>query len=392
MNQVGVGISTHRDARVAGKSAAEDALKQAGVTSCDYVMMFATVGYPPDVLLKAVRGVTGDAPLTGCGGKGVITQRVSNESNHAVVVMVWKSDELRFTNSKARNTRADSHGAGAEIARALGRIPDDVQALFVFGDGLAFNFDQFERGFKGAVDSPRVVPMIGGTSQDNLELKQMHVYHNDEVFSDGVSTTLLAGTGHTAFQVNHGCVPLGHELTVTRSEGNVILEIDHKPATAVLREYLGDEMMAPHATAFVCLGWRLDAVLAANYDEYIARYITSIDHERGSITIQTDISPGTKVRMTRRDAEKMYRGVEQLGSRLKDELAGNQAKAVLHIDCASRGSFMFSEEQKTKFITRLQETFDPNVPWIGFYSSGEIAPVGGANCFHNFTVAIAAIY
>jgi hypothetical protein len=393
MLQVGVGISAHRDPRTAGRQAAEAAMKQAGTSSCDFVMMFATVGYPPEPLLQAVRAVTGNAPLSGCTGEGIIAQQVTNESNHAIVVMVWKSDELTFTNVKAIGAKKDSRGVGENIARSLGRVPQDAKALFVFADGITFNFDQFNRGFEGAVDAPRPVTMVGGTSLDNMLMKQMYQYHNGEVFNDGVSAALLTGRGSAAFQVNHGCVALGHERTITKSEGNVIFEIDDKPATTVLMEYLApEEIDDAKSRSFLCMGSKAPRALAQEYDDYIIRYISQVDRQKGTITIQTDAVAGTKIWMTRRDGDKMSQGVEELGRRLKRDLQGKKPKAVFHFDCASRGSFMFPEDQKTKFITRLQEVFDPTVPWIGFYTSGEIAPVAGANYFHNFTVAITAIY
>src|SRR5262249_12936914 len=131
---------------------------------------------------------------------------------------------------------------------------------------------------------------------------------------------------------------------------------------------------------------------SARYNEYIVRYIAHIDPERGSIAIQTNIAPGTKITMTRRDSDQMYSGVERLGAELASDLNGKKPKLVFQFDCASRGRLMFAEEEKMRLVTRLQTAVDPTVPWIGFYSSGEIAPIGGTNCFHNFTVALSALY
>ena len=60
--QAGVGMSHHRNPRVAGQEAARQALEQAGVDKPDFVFMFATVGYNQQALLQAVRQATGGAP------------------------------------------------------------------------------------------------------------------------------------------------------------------------------------------------------------------------------------------------------------------------------------------------------------------------------------------
>jgi len=51
---------------------------------------------------------------------------------------------------------------------------------------------------------------------------------------------------------------------------------------------------------------------------------------------------------------------------------------------------MWSEEDRTDFQERLQK-LAPGVPWIGFYSYGEIAPIGDHDFFHNFTSVITAL-
>src|SRR3712207_9368965 len=91
----GVGISRHHNPNVAGREAAEQALKKAGVDKPDFVFMFASVGYDQHSLLRAVREATGGAPLCGCSGEGTISGDDADESNFSVVVMVISSDELR---------------------------------------------------------------------------------------------------------------------------------------------------------------------------------------------------------------------------------------------------------------------------------------------------------
>jgi len=49
------------------------------------------------------------------------------------------------------------------------------------------------------------------------------------------------------------------------------------------------------------------------------------------------------------------------------------------------------EHQKTALQERLQQQI-PEAPWVGFYTLGEIGPVGKFNCFHNYTAVVAAVY
>jgi len=87
-------MSRLHNPNLAGREAAEQALKKADVEWPDFVFMFATVGYDQHSLLRAVREATGDAPLTGRSAEGTINGDDADESNFSVVVMVLSSEEL----------------------------------------------------------------------------------------------------------------------------------------------------------------------------------------------------------------------------------------------------------------------------------------------------------
>src|SRR5919112_130118 len=114
-----VGTSYHHNPNVAGHEAAEQALRNAGVSKPDFVFMFATVGYDQRSVLRAVREATGGAPLTGCSAEGTINGDDADESNYSVVVMAISSDELRWRNGLATGLGADSYATGRQVAQSL---------------------------------------------------------------------------------------------------------------------------------------------------------------------------------------------------------------------------------------------------------------------------------
>jgi hypothetical protein len=70
--KAGVGMSQHHNPNVAGHEAAQQALKEAGVSKPDFVFMFGSIGYDQRSLVRAVRESTGGAPLSGCSAEGTI--------------------------------------------------------------------------------------------------------------------------------------------------------------------------------------------------------------------------------------------------------------------------------------------------------------------------------
>jgi small ligand-binding sensory domain FIST len=95
--------------------------------------------------------------------------------------------------------------------------------------------------------------------------------------------------------------------------------------------------------------------------------------------------------MMRRDPEKMAAGIEELVARVKGSLGGKRPAAVLQMECLARGKHMFREEEKMTFLEKIQGPFTREIPWIGFFCSGEIAPVRDLNFMHNYTTVLSVI-
>lgn len=391
--KAGVGMSHYHNPNVAGREAAEQALQKAGVDRPDFVFMFATVGYDQRSLLQAVRGATGGAPLSGCSAEGTIGGDDADESIFSVVVTAISSDELRWRNGLATGLSTDSRAIGQRVAQSLSSdLSADAVGLFIFPDGTTVNFDHFFAGLEGDLSSDQFLPLWGGGAGDNLALVQTYQYCDDEIVSDGVAYALLSGEVQPASAIGIGYLPIGAERKVTRSQGNVIYEIDGKPAVEVLQEYLPDSALADD--------WRRYAhscvlcLRAPNYmkdEEYVVRTILSLDATDGSAIVQTEVQEGTSIWMTSRDQEKLTADLNKMAEQIKKELGGNQPKLVLHFDCVSRGKLMFRDQEKLQLLRQFRQAVGPEAPWAGFYTFGEIGPVGKHNCYHNYTAVVLAL-
>src|SRR5215204_2710518 len=168
--RAGVGMSRHHNPNVAGREAAEQALKKAGVAKPDFVFMFASIGYDQHSLVRAVRETTRGAPLTGCSAEGTIDGDDADESGFSVVVTAISSDELKWTNGLAAGLEADPRAVGKRVGKDLmPHLSAETIGLFVFPDGLK-DFvvptdnlvDNFFAGLEENLPSERFLPMWGG--------------------------------------------------------------------------------------------------------------------------------------------------------------------------------------------------------------------------------------
>jgi hypothetical protein len=391
--RAGVGVSNLKDPAAAGRQAVAAASRALDGSPPDFVFMFALVGYDQQALLRSVCEATGGAPLCGCSGEGIIAQGLADETNYGVALMCIASDELRFTPLVARNLADNSLAAGEQIARAIGpRLDPEAIALFLFTD-VTLNFDKLMKGLEDTLQSDHMLPILGGLAADNFSSAGTYQYCNDMVLSDSAAAVLMSGRGAIAWGVNHGCVPIGNERKVTRSELNRIYEIDGKPAISILNEYMDQQDRESRKKALInlCIGLKVPGYMK-DYNEYLVRFIPVKNDEAGYIGISAEIPEGTSIWMTRRDHGLVEEGVDSISRQIKEKLENRRPKLILHFDCAGRGKVLFRERQKLIVLEKLQQTLGRDVPWLGFFTYGEICPVGGRNCYHNYTAVVAAVY
>src|ERR687894_2598492 len=401
VTKAGVGMSRHHNPNVAGREAAEQALEKAGVAKPDFVFMFASIGYDQPSLLRAVRETTRGAPLSGCSVEGVIGGEDADESNFSVVVMAISSDELQWTNGLTTGLSADSRAVGQRVAKdLLPHLSLATIGLFVFPDGMsvaldsffAANFDNFFAGLEENLPSNRFLPLWGGGAGNDFNVKvPTFQYCDDEVVSDGVSYALLSGKAQAGWAISHTCIPIGRARTVTRGEGNIIYEIDGKPATEVLKEYLPEQALAedldwvPYSVS-LALCFRAPSYMKD--EEYVIRGIPAVKMADGSITVQTEVSDGTSIWFSSRDKEKVATGLDRMARQIKDQIGGEQPKLVFQFDCATRGKMMFREHEKLQLLKGFRQSVGPEVPWAGLYAFGEIGPVEEHNHRNLYTSVV----
>src|ERR671917_793227 len=393
--KAGVGMSHHHNPNVAGRDAAKQALEKADVAKPDFVFMFASIGYDQRSLLRAVRQTTGEAPLTGCSAEGTINGDSTDESNFSVLVTVISSKELHWRNGLETGLEADPHAVGQRVAQAL--LPDlspETIGLFVF-PVLTGNLDKFFAGLEGDLSSDRFLPLWGGGAGNNLVdwRERTYQYCDDEVISDGVSYALLSGKVQAGWAISHSLIPIGGERKVMRCQGNVIYEIDAKPAVEVLREYLPDHALADEGDggrSAVSLALCSRAPSYIKDEEYVSLGAPTVNLTDGSIAVQTEVQEGMSIWLSSRDKEKVSTGFDRMAKQIKQQLGGEKPKLLFQFECATRGKIMFREQEKLQLHRRFPQAVGPGGPWTGFYALGEIGPVGEHNHIHLYTsVALA---
>ncbi len=388
---IGVGVSREKEGFAAGCEAAQQAIAQIGQTRADLALVFATIGYNQEDLLAGIRTITGDTPLSGCSGEGIITQAGSDEGTYAVSVMLLASDQITFDTFLVEGLKKESKEAGLRLSDALGECKNG-KVLLLFPDGLTINSTQFLHALESHLPYP--IKIAGGTSGDNFKFAKTYQYHNGKVVSDAVSAVLISGPVEVDIAVSHGCQPIDIERTVTKSSANIVYEIDGRRAWDVFTQYLvGDPKNLSEADlARISIGESLPPDAASAYHPLIVRSGMGLNKEAGTVYFPAEIPVGTKLQIVRRDPISISTSVLTVGREITERHADKKPLAVFQFDCAGRGRIVLGEKTNEMTVFPLQEKIGKSVPWIGFHTYGEIAPVREKVYFHNYTVVLCTLY
>jgi hypothetical protein len=235
--------------------------------------------------------------------------------------------------------------------------------------------------------------IAGGTAGELMTFQRTYQYYNGKVVSDGVAALAIGGPLNVELAVSHGCDLLDIEQTITKSKGGMVYEIDGRPAWSVFKEFLSEGVttLDPVSVSYLAVAERLPQS-DAEYGDYAIRVPLRLESETEALFFGTTLSEGTKVQMALRNADRISERAIASARQIAARHPQQQPLLVLQFDCAGRGQLLYGPKTTERLIRPVQQQFSPDVPWLGFHTYGEIAPLGGRTLFHNYTAVICAWY
>jgi hypothetical protein len=299
------------------------------------------------------------------------------------VVAVTRFERARVASASVPVTCAgDSLAAGEALGRQLAGA--DLKSVLVLSDGLGVNGSELVRGLNRTVGSDVVI--TGGLAADGDRFARTWVLHDGEPRPGWISAAGLYGAG---VQVGHGSRGgwdlFGPERRVTRSEGNVLFELDGKPALELYKKYLGELASGLPATGLL---FPLAVRSADDDTESVVRTILAIDEEAQSLTFAGDLPQGSLARLMRANLDRLIDGAAEAAAMVPPRIAGPALSIA--ISCVGRRLVLGerTEEEIEATLDGLPELTEQ----IGFYSYGEISPYAdGTPALHNQTMTVTTI-
>ena len=325
------------------------------------------------------------AVILGCSGSSVLD---SGASDHVTVTAA--SVSFKHARVTLASVELAMHATAEDCGRELVRQLDapDLSGIFVLGDGTRLNGSALLRGMSDAVR--RDIPVSGGLAGDDARFEETLVAANAPprpgivaalgFYGDGVQLTTGVAGGWTVF---------GPHRRITRSEGNVLFELDGEPALDLYRRYLGDEAQGLPGTALL---FPMRVYHPDRPEHDIVRTVLGIDDARSSMTLAGDIPTGWVAQLMRSTVGRLTAAAATAArDAVQASRHGDAPGLAMLVNCIGRRLAMGERhiEETEDVLAQLPRTIAP----LGFYSHGEMAahPTSRTLELHNQSLVVTLV-
>jgi len=321
------------------------------------------------------------AHFLGCSTSGEIFGQTIADDSLAVAICRFQHASLRTATQPIADPHA-SFAVGATIAQEL--MAPDLCGVLVLSDGLHVNGSDLVRGLNSIL--PERVVVTGGLAGDGDRFEKTWVLQGRKPQSGYVSALGFYGDhvviGHGS---KGGWDHFGLERLVTRSSGNVLFDIEGRPALDLYKRYLGDLASGLPANALLFpLSLRRSKVDQAR----LVRTILSIDEK--AMTFAGDIPEGSLVQFMRASLDRLVDGAFEAAQLAKKGQEATQESLAIVISCVGRRLVL--AERAEEEVEAVVEVLPKGSQVIGFYSYGELSPYASGRCeLHNQTMTLTTL-
>ncbi|WP_350290566.1 FIST N-terminal domain-containing protein [uncultured Croceitalea sp.] len=258
----------------------------------------------------------------------------------------------------------------------------DLRHVFIVSEGSTVNGSALINGLEE--NKNQGIGLSGGLCGDDARFELTLASYNASpkegeivaigFYGDTLEITSANFGGWTAF---------GPERVITKSEDNILYELDGKPALDLYKKYLGDKAKELPKSALL---YPLSVRTTEN-EEPIVRTILNIDEERNAMILAGDVPIGSKVQLMMSTVDDIANGANH-AAKLAVLNRKDKAELALLISCVGRKLVMDqrTEEEVEEVISVIGE----HACISGFYSYGEMAPFAGQEAckLHNQTMTL----
>jgi small ligand-binding sensory domain FIST len=353
-------------------SGALDALRGVARPSAGLVFLSGALAERTREVAAALGRAELAAPLVVVSAAGVLSERGEIEAQSAGAGLVFSGGRPEARAFSAASPDDAVMALAGEFAVLAQKQP---ATALVFAQARGFGVD--------SIDPFHAVPGVhivgAGTTGDSPVFVVQAGGHVEEGSIGGL---LVRGLTPARVRSSPACKLLMPLRPISAVRGPMLLEIAGEPALDVL------ESVAHHLEGqpLVLTVLAPEAEGASGRPELLVRGIQGVDPTRRGILLSGDLKVGSKLAFAVRDAGAARADLELVTRELGREAAGAAPLFGIYLNCAGRGSDLYSASDVDLRILRARF---PDVPLAGMQSAFEIAPYLGRPAVHFYTGVVA---
>ena len=333
-------------------------------------------------VIDALKRVYPGAKIVGASSSGNILGR---EVSHSAVVATAVSFERGHVAVEMVDFNPGDNVEMLSETLISGLPKEGLKHIFIISDGLALNGSELVAGINKMAMG---VTVTGGLAGDGARFQETWVVGDGPARQHRIVAVGFYGEGIT---IGTGCFAgwseFGTDRIITRSEGNVLYEIDGEPALDLYKRYLGD-----YADGLPNSGLRFPLSIKENDgDPEVIRTLLGIDEAAKTITFAGNLPEGFKARLMKPDIDVLIDGAAEAAREI--EALNDRPALGLAVSCVGRKIVM--DQLIDEELEAVGDVLGDHVQLTGFYSYGEIAPFtkDKLHCeLHNQTMTLTVIY
>jgi hypothetical protein len=330
---------------------------------------------------QAISAAAGDAPASGMTGKGLFGPQGPVDEGCVAIAF---GTQVRAAVGTSEAASPDLRAAGAACTRAaLEGLGGEADLVLLFIDSTRGDIADTVSGAYEAAGPG--VPLAGGAA-GGAEKRHFHGGRatNDSVVAVAVSSERPLGIGNT-----QACKTRGTPSILTRSKGQLVEEIDGRPAEEVYLEQLGFTGVAFDDEEFEAMAITHPIAQPELHGDFRLRHVIGRTEE-GGIVLGTGIPESAVIEFTELDFDELLAsGAGSVRSAI-GALGGADPQAALVFDCAGRRRAL-QEGIPQEVDAIVSALGSPPPPVVGLYTHGEVARLRGAKGDRNHAVVTVAI-
>ncbi|HYK81224.1 MAG TPA: FIST N-terminal domain-containing protein [Micropepsaceae bacterium] len=319
------------------------------------------------------------AIVLGCSTGGEIHGSDVLDESLSLTSLSFDRTRLKSAEASVGNA-SDSFEAGKKIGKQLAAA--DLKTIFVLSDGTRVNGSELIRGVRAHAGNKVVI--TGGLAGDGPRFGTTYVGLNDAPAPGRVAAVGFYGD---AIAVGHGSAGgwdvFGPERQITRSKGNVLYELNGKPALDLYKHYLGDDAKGLPGSALL---FPLKVFPPDRPHEALTRTIVAVDEQERAMTFAGDMPQGHCAQLMRGNFDRLVEGAADAAHQAVLPFPGDRV-AVL-VSCIGRKLLL--GQRICEEVEAVKDVFGDGTALTGFYSYGEVSPHAATDCaeLHNQTMTI----